>query len=485
MSPSSATRTSALESVLDASRIETSPSTLANYAIHGVAPASAVRPASAQEAAEVIRFAVAEKLTVIPSGSRTKLALGAPPPRYDIALDLSGLREIAHYDPADLTLSVDAGMPVAQLNSTLFQHNQFLPLLTPYYSASTIGGTIAAGLDSPLRQFYGTARDFLLGAEFIDGTGAGVKSGGRVVKNVTGYDLHKLPDRIARQPRGHYAPQLPHLPGPAGSRGFVASFPTHEGALALRRKIAESPLSPLTLDVISPGTSRIFATRTPQAPEVPVFSGENRDARQIPLPLPGDWFRPNAWQLCAAFAGASEVVDRYSRDLTRFAEESRAESVAFLDDSTRPSIWGRLREALPLFRETSPAATVLRLSVLPSHHVSTITVLQGVANAVELPLAIVARASGTLYLALLPEAPGTDFKAGAIDEAVLEKLSLLAQEVFAMSRSRNGDAAMLFAPEALRAIPSVQAAQCNRFALAPRIKAAFDPHGIFAAGYLS
>src|SRR5262249_6466739 len=156
----------------------------------------------------------------IPSGCRTKLELAPRPQRYDIALDLSALREIAHYDPADLTLSVDAGMPLWQLNAKLFRHNQFLPLLTPYYSTSTIGGTIASGLDSPLRQYYGTARDSLLGAESMDGTGARVKSGGRVVKNVSGYDLHKLRigsvGSLAVIPRLNFRP----FPAPIGSRGF-------------------------------------------------------------------------------------------------------------------------------------------------------------------------------------------------------------------------------------------------------------------------
>src|SRR5262249_8372039 len=155
-------------------------------------------------------------------------------------------------------------------------------LLSPYYSTSTIGGTIASGLDSPLRQFYGTARDFLLGAEFIDGTGALVKSGGRVVKNVTGYDLHKLLigslGNLAVITRLNFRT----FPAPiAGSRGFVASFASHEAAIALRRKISESPLTPLTLDLLNPTAAQILATRTPRTPEVPVFAGENHAAPQI------------------------------------------------------------------------------------------------------------------------------------------------------------------------------------------------------------
>ena len=163
-----------------------------SYAIDGFIPAAVARPSTTEEAAEIVRFAAKDKLAVVPVGACTKLSIGATPARYDIALDMSALSQISHYDPADLTVSVEAGMPLATLNATLREHNQFLPLLVPFYSQATVAGTIASGIDSPLRQAYGTARDFLLGAEFIDGTGALVKSGGRVVKNVTGYDLHKL-----------------------------------------------------------------------------------------------------------------------------------------------------------------------------------------------------------------------------------------------------------------------------------------------------
>ena len=480
MTLSSATGAHTLESILGSARVLADPSAVAPYAIHNLIPSTVARPSSPEEAAEIVRYAATEKLALIPSGARTKLTIGAPPSRYDIALDMTGLRQIAHYDPGDLTISVDAGMPLAQLNATLFDHKQFLPLLTPYYSASTVGGAIASGLDSPLRQFYGTARDFLLGAEFIDGTGSLVKSGGRVVKNVTGYDLHKLLigslGTLAVITRLNFRT----FPAPiVGSRGFVASFPTHQAALALRHKIAQSQLTPLTLDILNPAAARIFATRSPLAPEVPVFAGENRTAPEVPLPLPGDWFRWQEWQVCAAFAGPAEVLDRCARDLTRFAEESNATAAVILDDTTRPAIWGRLREALPLFRECSPAATILRLSILPAHHAEAITLLQAVAGAAKLPLGLVARAAGTVYVALLSESPSDTPNSDA-----LEKLALLTQEVFALSRIRRGDATLLFAPPELRRALTGPASAPPSLDLARRLKSAFDPHDILAPGRL-
>ncbi len=264
-----------LESLIGTSHVATDSAARSNYAVDEIIPAAVAKPSSAEEAAEVVRFAALEKLALIPCGARTKLRIGTPPSRYDLALDLTALNQIVHYDPGDLTLSVGAGTPIEKLNATLLEQHQFLPLLVPWYSRSTIGGIIASGIDSPLRQFYGTARDFLIGAEFVDGVANLCKSGGRVVKNVTGYDLHKL--LIGSLGTLAVITRLNFRTFPsviAGSRGFVASFPSAEGALALRRAILQSPLTPLTLDILSPGLAQIFSEWAPTTPEAPVFSGE-------------------------------------------------------------------------------------------------------------------------------------------------------------------------------------------------------------------
>ena len=295
-----------LESLIGPSRISNDAAACACYAVDEVLPTAVAKPTSAEEVAEIVRFAALEKLALVPCGNRTKLAIGMPPSHYDIALDMTALNRISHYDPGDLTVSAEAGIHLAKLNSVLNEHKQFLPLLVPWYSLSTIGGTVASGIDSPLRQFYGTARDFLIGAEFVDGTGHLCKSGGRVVKNVTGYDLHKLLIGSLGTLAVITCLNFRTFPAPiAGSRGFVASFPNAEDALALGRAIASSSLTPLTLDIVSPELAQIFATRTPATPETAVFAGENRAADQTSLQPIGDWFNPREWQLCAAFAGCS------------------------------------------------------------------------------------------------------------------------------------------------------------------------------------
>jgi glycolate oxidase FAD binding subunit len=492
MTKSSPSLAAALERMLGASHVLSDALACAPYTVDEIIPSAMVKPADAEATAEIVRFASLEKLTLIPCGNRTKLSVGMSPVRYDIALDMTALNQIAHYDPGDLTLSVDAGISLAKLNAALFAHQQFLPLLVPWYSRATIAGTIASGLHSPLQQFYGTARDFLIGAEFIDGTGKLCRSGGRVVKNVTGYDLHKLLigslGSLAVITRLNFRT----FPAPlAGSRGFVASFSNAEGALALRRAIAESSLTPLTHDIVSPELAQIFATRTPSAPEPAVFAGEDRTAAQGSLPPIGNWFNPHGWHLCAAFAGTPEVLDRYASELTLLAERSRATSTTFLDDATRPAFWRRLRETLSMLLEISPAAVIYKIRALPSHHAALFSDLRQIADRAQLSHALVARAGGTIYFALLP--------ASISDETTL-RISNFADELFHSispvvdpAHTHRVHAALLFAPPTWKRslhIPDGGEGQTldlwgpppRDLALMHRLKNAFDPQNILAPG---
>jgi FAD/FMN-containing dehydrogenase len=470
-----------LEAAIGASFVQTDPFSRAAYAVDEIIPSAVAKPSSPEQIAEVVRFATLEKLALIPSGNRTKIAIGMPPARYDIALDMTALNQIAHYDPGDLTLSVDAGTPLAKLNATLLDHNQFLPLLVPWYSLSTIGGTIASGLHSPLQQFYGTPRDFLIGAEFIDGTGRLCKSGGRVVKNVTGYDLHKLLIGSLGSLAVITRLSFRTFPAPiAGSRGFVASFPNAEGALGFRRAIAESSLTPLTHDIVSPELAQIFATRTPNTPEAAAFASLDRRTAQTSLPPIGNWFHPREWQLCAAFAGTPEVLDRYARELTLLAERFRATSTTILDDTTRPAVWGRLRESLSMLLEASPATVILKIAALPSQHPALLASLCQIADHAAVPYALVARAGGTLYFALLPALANDETTTVLAHCAgqIFHSVSTAAGQILA----NRGHATILFAPLTLKQRISVWGVPRRDLPEMRRLKAAFDPQNILAPG---
>jgi glycolate oxidase FAD binding subunit len=107
-------------------------------------------------------------------------------------IDTRAMARIVEYDPADLTVTVEAGCRFDVLDAALAEHGQWLPVDVPAPAATTVGGMIAVGLAGPLRQAFGTLRDQLIGIEWVGGEGQVLRSGGRVVKNVAGYDLMKL-----------------------------------------------------------------------------------------------------------------------------------------------------------------------------------------------------------------------------------------------------------------------------------------------------
>ena len=160
------------------------------HGLLGHAPASVLAPHSPDEAQEVVRQAAGK--AVVPWGGGTRRHLGHPPARYDIALLTRLLDRITDYAPADLTVTAQAGVPIAQLQETLAAHGQFLPLDVALPDAQTVGGVIAARADSLRRLANGSVRDSLLGVTVLNGRGEWVKGGGKVVKNVAGYDLPKL-----------------------------------------------------------------------------------------------------------------------------------------------------------------------------------------------------------------------------------------------------------------------------------------------------
>ena len=238
MSLASRTLAARLPDIVGAAHVINEPAQLAFYEIDGKTPGAAVRPGSREEVADVVKFAAAENLAVIPSGARTKLGIGLPPARYDIALDMTRLDRMIAYDPADLTLSIEAGHSLSKAIGLLGDHRQFLPLFVPYFNRATIGGTIASGVDSPLRQYYGTARDYVLGMEFVTADGALAKSGGRVVKNVSGYDLHKLMIGSLGTLGVIVSVNFKTFPAPVATRGFVATFESMEKAVEMRHRAA-------------------------------------------------------------------------------------------------------------------------------------------------------------------------------------------------------------------------------------------------------
>lgn len=447
-----------LAEIVGESNCSGDPSQLAGYQIDGVRPSAAVHPGSAEEVAEIIKHAVAEKLAVISAGARTKLGIGFPPRKYDVALDLTRLDRVISYDPDDLTLSVEAGIPLRKLAAVLAERGQFLPLAVPFSDHATIGGTVASGVDSPLRQFYGTARDYILGIEFVTGEGISAKSGGRVVKNVTGYDLHK--QMVGSLGTLGVMTQINFrtFPLPLGTRAFVANFDTAERALSMREGVSRSALTPLTMEILSPGVADLLYSDAASALE--------------PAPFAANIVSNKTWAFTAGFAGTEKVLNRCESELRNFADQCGAKTAVTLSDQV-PGAFGRKREFIPIALASSRATTILKISVAPLKLKETLAEILSAAEADSVRCAVLARGVGIVYAALLPESK---------DEGSRAKVACVVTRIQSACGRLQGHATIPWCPTEWKSQLAIWGAERNDLPQMRKLKAVFDPHNILSPG---
>ena len=158
----------------------------------GVVPALYVEPANEDELARVMKYASQAGIRIAPRGGGTKLDWGTAPQAIDLMISTAKLTRILEHAPGDMTITVEAGATFSQLQSVLSPHRQRLALDPLWPSIATVGGVIAANDSGSLRLRYGGVRDLIIGITVVLSDGTIAKSGGKVVKNVAGYDLPKL-----------------------------------------------------------------------------------------------------------------------------------------------------------------------------------------------------------------------------------------------------------------------------------------------------
>jgi glycolate oxidase FAD binding subunit len=458
MSSTGTTSHSRLADIVGASRVINEPAQLVSYEIDGLRPSAVIRPESRAQIAEIIKFAASEQMGVIATGGRTKLNIGLPPKRYDLALDMSGLNKIIAYDPGDLTLSVEAGVPLVTVGAALAQHRQFLPLAVPFLKHTTIGGIIASGVDGPLRHFYGTARDFLLGMEFVTGEGVSAKSGGRVVKNVTGYDIHKLMIGALGSLGVITTLNFKTFPLPISTRGFIARFASAAQACDMRNRLAKSPLTPITLDILSPGIAKLFA--------------DEASSIAASAPMPPGVISPAEWALTTGYAGNEKVLARYAADLQRIAEEAGSTGTSVLAEDLNAA-WARKREFIPIAVASSPATTIVKISVLPGRMLEVLAAAQSAAEENSILWVALARGLGIIYFALLPNSQ---------DEETRKRMGTVANVIHDACAKLGGQSTIPWCPTPWKSNLKVWGPENPSFPQMQKIKNAFDPQGILSPG---
>jgi len=200
--------------------------------------------------AAVVAAAAAHDAALVVRGGGTKLDWGAAPDRLDLVLDMSGMSGVTHHYAEDLVVTVAAGTPLAAVQAVVARAGQRLAIDGEPPEA-TVGGLLAAGTAGPLRLGHGTPRDQLLGAEFVRADGTVAKAGGRVVKNVAGYDIGKLVSGSHGSLAAIVSATFKLMPLPGASTTLIATFQRAEALVDALAAITSSQLEAAAIEVRS------------------------------------------------------------------------------------------------------------------------------------------------------------------------------------------------------------------------------------------
>jgi glycolate dehydrogenase FAD-binding subunit len=420
-------------------QIISDPDELRNYTVDGLLPRLAAIPETVEQVGQIVALANQQGLTLLTRGGGSRINLGGIPDHLDILLETTRLTRLLEHEAPDLTCHVEAGITLATLQAQLATKGQWLALDPPDAQQATIGGILASNASGPKRLRYGTARDIVIGLHVVQATGEIARSGGRVVKNVAGYDLNKL-----------YVGSLGTLgviveanfklqPLPENERTLILTFSNAADAMRTVLAILGSLLTPSAIELIDSGA----------ASDMTDFFGLN-------LPT-------NGYTLAVNFEGTPASIDRQLDEMRMLA---RKNSALFGDDlvgEAQVQFWD-------VVREHTQGSVTCKAAILVSQMATYLQTIEQVCRRHKLEAAVMAHAgNGILYIELRP-----GDATHRLVEAITE-LRLHAQEA-------RGSMVVERCPIDLKRRISVWGEPGSDFYLMQRLKQQFDPKGTFVKG---
>ncbi len=306
------------------------------YDVDGMRPETLLRPEDIRELGSLLAYLNSQSLATAPRGGGTRMTVGNAIRRLDAVVDLNGMNGVVAHNPGDLTLTVEAGITLEAVQDTLAPHGQFLALDAPLPGRATVGGTLASGASGLLRWQYGNARDLVIGMKVAMASGAVVKSGGEVVKNVSGYDMARLHlgGLGTLGVIGEVSFKL--TPLPRRECTLVASFSTMAACVRAGMDVFHSHATPLSLVAFDASVSR----RMDASVDSPDFA------------------------VAVRLGGRPRSLERQVRDCAELFEKAGAAEVDAVERDAAARLWRGLAD-FGWDVETEPLAAA-RASVLPT-----------------------------------------------------------------------------------------------------------------------
>ena len=388
-------------------------------AVEGVEPRWIIEPSAADELSRAVAWARGEQLSVVPRGGGTKLSWGNPPGRADVILSTRRLNRVLEHAAGDMTATVEAGCTVAEFQKTLARHGQRFALDPLFPERATIGGILATNDYGPLRYAFGSLRDLVLGITVALPDGTLARSGGKVVKNVAGYDLPKL------------------MTGALGTLGVIteATFRLHPLPAAV---IVVSSTAP------TPEDAGGFMLAV-QASTLAVAAVQVTAARDAPF------------EVLVRVEGSQAGVTSAAERLSTLAREYDLAPMAPSPDNFCP--------CQRLWENLTPEAVVCKLTFLPARFTSLCTSIEGAATE---GWTMIAQAYGAALLRI--DGSSADAAAGILET--------LRRQV----RVLDGSLTVLHADVEVKRRIDAWGAAGDALRLMRRVKEQFDPTGVLNPG---
>ena len=418
-----------LASELGAGAIANEASLLAAHAADGKQPGLICSPDTPEQVAAVLRVCAEAEAAVVPWGGGTAMRIGNPPRHVDMVMELSRLNRLVEHDDANLTATVQAGMNLTDMQMIVARRKQFLPFDPPHPTRATIGGIVAANLNGPRRMAYGAVRDLVIGMKVALITGAQIKVGGKVVKNVAGYDMCKLfvgslgTLGIITEVTVRVAP-IPETVATFAATGALAQTLSFIGALS------HSALLPTSVTILNAAAAN---------------SGNIAN---------------HEFMAGVSCEGFKETVARHLSDLQKLAQQAGLQSEILKDDPHR-ALWSQIQD-VPLnseqlvYRITVPLASVAELIKTVESWTSAEGSTKMIADA----------GTGTVWFGLQP------------NESAIAWFSRL----ISLAQQHRGHAVLFSAPPVLKHDLDVWGPAVPSLKLMRDIKHQFDPRGLLNPG---
>jgi FAD/FMN-containing dehydrogenase len=465
----------ALGDIVGPDHLLSSPDDLSTYAIDGLIPKVAVFPESVEQVSKAVRLASRESLALVSWGGGTKMGTGNPPSRFDVALCVKRLNRIIDMDTANLTVTVQAGVPFKDVQQSLgTQENRcylplegdatavepvcserdfkgcFIPLWPPFSDAATIGGVLAADSSGHTRLLYGRPRDLVLGIRYVAPDGEIIGMGGKTVKNVSGYDMTKLMIGSRGSLGIICEATLRLLPLPERRETGIYLFPGLDEADGFVHRLFESHLLPAAVELMNQ----------------PTFG----------LLMPDHRVEDNAfgYAIAVALEGFSEPVERMIQELGNIASDQGTGRTILLDENRHGTFWNNYSNLLPEHTADPKKGVSLTLHYPVSHDREVIEQVESAVSDGDLDLFLFARtASGTTGAHILydPEA-----------ERIFERVVHVVEEVLQVCRNVGGNLVVERADKDLKKQLDPWGPPSSDHLLMKRIKEQIDPLNLFSPG---